>query len=178
MFMAVILLTFVSLSVHLANAQQPRKVPRIGYLSTNGDPSNPPPFVEAFRHGLRDLGYVEGNNILVEFRYAEGKLARVPGLVTELVQLNVEALVLGTQTAIRAATKATETIPIVMVTTSDPVATGIVNSMARPGGNITGLSPLSRDLSGKRLELFKEMVPGMSRVGVLWHADVRKLIGF
>ena len=153
-----------------ASAQQP-KLPRIGYLSTNGDPSNPPPFVDAFRQGLRDLGYVEGKNILVEYRYAEGKLERVPGLVTELVQLNVDALVLGTQTAIRAATKATKTIPIVMVTNSDPVATGIVDSLARPGGNITGLSTLSRDLSGKRLELFKEMVPGISRVGVLWHAD-------
>jgi putative tryptophan/tyrosine transport system substrate-binding protein len=154
-----------------AEAQQPGKVPRIGYLSTNGDASNPPPFVEAFRQGLRDLGYVEGKNILVEYRYAEGKLERVPGLVTDLVQLNVEALVLGTQTAIRAATKATKTIPIVMVTNSDPVATGIVDSLARPGGNITGLSTLSRDLGGKRLELFKEMVPGISRVGVLWHAD-------
>ena len=152
-------------------AQQPKKVPRIGYLSTNGDPSNPPPFVDAFRQGLRDLGYVEGKNILVEYRYAEGKLERVPGLVTELVRLNVDALVLGTQTAIRAATKATKTIPIVMVTNSNPVATGIVDSLARPGGNITGLSTLGRDLSGKRLELFKEMVPGISRVGVLWHAD-------
>ena len=158
-------------TVPLAEAQQP-KLLRIGYLSTNGDPSNPPPFVDAFRQGLRDLGYVEGKNILVEYRYAEGKLERVPGLVTELVQLNVDALVVGTQTAIRAATKATKTIPIVMVTNSDPVATGIVDSLARPGGNITGLSTLSRDLSGKRLELLKEMVPGISRVGVLWHADV------
>jgi putative tryptophan/tyrosine transport system substrate-binding protein len=152
-------------------AQQPTKVLRIGYLSTNGDASNPPPFVEAFRQGLRDLGYIEGKNILVEYRYAGGKLERVPGLVTELVQLNVDALVLGTQTAIRAAKQATKTIPIVMLTNSDPVATGIVDSLARPGGNITGLSTLSRDLSGKRLELFKEMVPGISRVGVLWHAD-------
>lgn len=86
-----------------AEAQRPKKVARIGYLSTNGDPSNPPPFVEAFRQALRDLGYVEGKNILVEYRYAEGKLERVPGLVTELVKLNVDALVLGTQTAIRAA---------------------------------------------------------------------------
>ena len=152
-------------------AQQPAKVPRIGYLSTNGDPSRPPPFVEAFRQGLRDLGYIEGKNIQVEYRYAEGKLERVPDLVIELVQLNVDALVLGTSTAIRAATKATKTIPIVMVTNSDPVAAGIVNSMARPAGNVTGLSTLGQDLNGKRLELFKEMVPGISRVGVLWHAD-------
>ena len=158
-------------AVHLAEAQQPKKVPRIGYLSTNGDPSNPPPFVEAFRQGLRDLGYVEGKNILVEYRYAEGKLERVQGLVTELVQLNVHALVLGTGSAIRAAKQATKTIPIVMVTNADPVATGLVDSLARPGGNVTGLSTLGRDLGAKRLELLKEMVPGISRVGVLWHAD-------
>jgi len=103
-------------------AQQPTKIPRIGYLSTNGDPSRRPRFVEAFRQGLRDLGYIEGKNIQVEYRYAEGKLERVPGLVTELVQLNVDALVLGTSIAIHAATKATKTIPIVMVTNSDPVA--------------------------------------------------------
>ena len=158
----------------IAKAQQPTKVPRIGYLSTNGDASNPPPSVEAFRQGLRDLGYVEGKNILVEYRYAEGKLERVPGLVTELVQLNVDALVLGTLTAIRAATQATKTIPIVMVTNSDPVATGLVDSLARPGGNITGLTRLTRDLSGKRLELLKEVVPRISRVGVLWDADGRR----
>ena len=155
----------------VAQAQQPTKIPRIGYVSTNGDPSRPPSFVEAFGQGLRDLGYIEGKNIQVEYRYAEGKLDRVPGLITELVTLNVDALVLGTSTAIHAATKATNTIPIVMVTNSDPVAAGIVNSMARPGGNVTGLSTLGRDLSGKRLELFKEMVPGISRIGVLWHAD-------
>jgi len=155
----------------VAQAQQPTKIPRIGYLSTNGDPSRPPSFVEAFRQGLRDLGYIQGKNIQVEYRYAEGKLDRIPGLITELVTLNVDALVLGTSTAIHAATKATNTIPIVMVTNSDPVAAGIVNSMARPGGNVTGLSTLGRDLSGKRLELIKEMVPGISRVGVLWHAD-------
>ena len=155
----------------VAQAQQPKKIPRIGYLSTNGDPSNPPPFVDAFRQGLRDLGYAEGKNILVEYRYAEGKLERVPGLVTELVQLNVDALVLGTQTAIRAAKQATKTIPIVMVNPTDPVATGLVDSLARPGGNVTGLSTLGRELGGKRLELLKEMVPGISRVGLLWHAD-------
>ncbi|MGH7798568.1 MAG: ABC transporter substrate-binding protein [Candidatus Binatia bacterium] len=154
-----------------ASAQQPKKLLRIGYLSTNGDPSNPPPFVEAFRQGLRDLGYVEGNNILVEYRYAEGKLERVPGLVTELVQLNVNALVLGTQTAIRAAKQATKTIPIIMVNPTDPVAAGLVDSLARPGGNITGLSTLGRELGGKRLELLKEIAPGVSRVGVLWHGD-------
>ena len=168
---ALIVATLILAGLPPAWPQQPTKIARIGYLSTNGDPSRPPPFVEAFRQGLRDLGYIEGKNIQVEYRYAEGKLERVPGLVIELVQLNVDALVLGTSTAIHAAMKATKTIPIVMVTNSDPVAAGIVNGMARPGGNVTGLSTLGRDLSGKRLELFKEMVPGISRVGVLWHAD-------
>jgi putative ABC transport system substrate-binding protein len=154
-----------------AEAQEPKKVPRIGYLSTNGNPSRPPPFVEAFRHGLRELGYVEGKNILVEYRYAEGKLERVPRLVTELAQLNVDALVVGTQTAIRAAKQATKTIPIIMVNNSDPVATGLIESLAHPGGNITGLSTLGRDLGGKRLELLKEVVPEITCVGVLWHAE-------
>jgi putative tryptophan/tyrosine transport system substrate-binding protein len=170
-FVFVWLLLAVFLPAVLAGAQQAKKVPRIGYLSTNGTPSRPPPFVEAFRQGLRELGYVEGKNILVEYRYAEGKLERVPGLVTELVQLNVEALVVGTQTAIRAAKQATKTIPIIMVNNSDPVATGLVESLAHPGGNITGLSTLGRGLGGKRLELLKEVVPEIGRVGVLWHAE-------
>jgi putative tryptophan/tyrosine transport system substrate-binding protein len=157
--------------VNLSQAQQPAKVHRIGYLSTNGDASNPPPFVEAFRQGLRDLGYVEGKNILVEYRYHEGKVDRVPGLVAELVRLKLDALVVVPSPAIRAAKQATKTIPIVMVTTQDPVATGIVDSLARPGGNITGVTRLTRDLNGKRLELFKEAVPTISRVGVLLEAN-------
>ena len=154
-----------------AEAQQPEKIPRIGYLSGTGDPTNPEPQVEAFRQGLRDLGYVEGKNILVEYRYAEGKPDRIPSLVAELVQLKVDVLVATAPPAIRAAKQATKTIPIVMVTTQDPVATGLVDSLARPGGNITGLTRLTRDLSGKRLELLKEVVPRISRVGVLWDAD-------
>ena len=115
--------------------------------------------------------YFEANNIQVEYRYVEGKLDRVPNLVAELVQLKVDVLVTGNTSAIRAAKQATKTIPIVMVILEDPVATGIVDSLARPGGNITGLTTLARDLSGKRLELLKEVVPRMSRVGVLWNAD-------
>ncbi len=162
-----------------AQAQQPKKIPRIGYVSGIGDPSNPVPSVEGFRQGLRDLGYIEGKNILVEYRYLEGKLDRVPGLVAELVQLKVDVFVSSNFPAIRAAKQATKTIPIVMVTTQDPVATGIVNSLARPGGNITGLTRLTRDLSGKRLELLKEMVPGKSRVGVLWDTNAPgPIIGF
>jgi putative tryptophan/tyrosine transport system substrate-binding protein len=152
-----------------AEAQQPAKVPRIGYVSGSGDPSNPGPEIEAFRQGLRDLGYIEGKNILVEYRYVEGELDRVPRLVAELVQLKLDVLVVSPASAIRAAKQATKTIPIVMVAIQDPVATGLVDTLARPGGNITGLTRLTRDLSGKRLELLKEAIPGISRVGVLWN---------
>jgi putative tryptophan/tyrosine transport system substrate-binding protein len=155
----------------IAEAQQPKKVPRIGYVSGTGDPKTPGPQVEAFRRGLLDLGYIEGKNIQVEYRYVEGKLDRVPSLVTELVQLQVDVLVTGNSSAIRAARQATKTIPIVMVVVEDPVAAAIVDSLARPGGNITGLTTLARDLSGKRLELLMEVVSGISRVGVLWAVD-------
>jgi ABC-type uncharacterized transport system substrate-binding protein len=151
----------------LAEAQQPAKVPRRGYLSRTGDSKNPGPQVEGFRQGLRDLGYIEGKNILVEYRYIEGKSDSIPSLVAELVQLKVDVLVLGPLPAIRAAKQATKTIPIVMVTTQDPVAAGFVDSLARPGGNITGLTTLQRELSGKRLELLKEAVPGISHVAAL-----------
>ena len=157
----------------IAQAQQPKKIPRIGYLSGAGDPSNPGPNVEAFRRGLQELGYIEGKNILVEYRYIEGKRDRVPSLVAELVQLKVDVLVSPNLPAIRAAKQATKTIPIVMVINWDPVAEGVIDSLARPDGNITGVSRLTRDLSGKRLELLKEVVPGISRVGVLDDADAQ-----
>ncbi|MEK6602262.1 MAG: ABC transporter substrate-binding protein, partial [Candidatus Binatota bacterium] len=163
--------TAILVSAHLAEAQQPGKIPRIGYLVPTGDPSTPGPLAEAFRQGLRDLGYVEGKNILIEYRYAQGKLDRMPGLVAELVQLKPDVLVVSPVPAIRAAKEATKSIPIVIITTVDPVATGIVDSLARPGGNITGIALLTRDLSAKRLELLKEVVPGISRVAVLWDAD-------
>ena len=152
-------------------AQQPGKIPRIGFVSASGDANNPGSNVEAFRQGLRDLGYFHGKNILVEYRYAEGNQDRIPGLVAELVQLKVEVLVVGAQAGIRAAKNATKTIPIVMVSSVDPVAAGMVDSLAHPGGNITGLARLTRDLSGKRLELLKEAVPGIKRVGVLRDTD-------
>ena len=153
---------------------------RIGYISGTGNASNPGPYVEALRQGLRDLGYVEGKNFEIEFRGAEGKPDRMPSLVTELVQLKVDVLVVPTAAgAIRAAKQATKTIPIVMVTLLDPVATGLVDSLAHPGGNITGLATLQRDLSGKRLELLKEVVPRLSRVGVLRNPDEESaVIGF
>jgi len=165
------LLTVLLTTVSLAEAQQPAKIPRIGYVSGTGDPSNPGPYVEAFRQGLRDLGHIDGKNIVIEYRGAEGNLARVPGLVNELVQLKVDVLVVPIRSAILAAKHATKTIPIVMVSGGDPVATGLIDSLARPGGNITGLSTLSRELIGKRLELLTEVVPRLSRVGVLQNQD-------
>jgi putative ABC transport system substrate-binding protein len=153
-----------------AEAQQPKKIPRIGFVT--GGPTNTGPQVEAFRRGLRDLGYIEGKNILVEYRDLEGKPERSSDLVAELVQLNVDVIVVSPITAIRAAKRATKKIPIVMVTSQDPVAVGLVDSLARPGGNITGLTRLTRELSGKRLELLTEVIPGTSRVGVLGDAKL------
>jgi len=160
-----LLLAFCLTMVSLAQAQQAGKISRVGYVSTVGSPDAN---FEELRQGLRDLGYVEGKDILVEYRYAEGESDRYPGLVNELVQLKVDVIVIGNLPATRAAKQATTTIPIVMVLSADPVATGIVDSLARPGGNITGLTRLTRDLSGKRLELLKEVLPGKLRgVGLL-----------
>jgi len=158
-----------------ADAQQPTKIPRVGFLSGSGDLNTPGLQIEAFRRGLRDLGYIEGKNILVEYRYVERKLDRIPSLVGELMQLKVDVFISGNLLAIRAAKQATKTIPIVMVTTADPVTAGLIDSLARPGGNITGLSRLNRDLRGKRLELLKEVVPRISRVGVLWDTSGTEL---
>jgi len=166
---------FIIASVSITEAQQTAKTPpRIGFIYSTGAPETPSLhsiLFEAFRLGLRDLGYVEGKNILIERRYAEGKLARMPALVNELVQEKVDVILAVNNVVIRAAKEATKTIPIVMLSTVDPVAAGYVQSFARPGGNITGLAWLSRDLSAKRVELLKELLPKMSRIGVLWDAD-------
>jgi ABC-type uncharacterized transport system substrate-binding protein len=151
-----------------AEAQQPKKIPRIGFVSPLGNPNNPGPNVEAFRQGMRDLGYVEGKNIQVEYRYIEGKSERTPSLVTELLQLKVDVLVCAALSASRMARQETKTIPIVINIPDDPVALGLIDSLARPGGNITGLTRLGRELSGKRLELLAEAVPGLKRVGILY----------
>ena len=150
-----------------AEAQQPAKVPRIGYVG----PGTDDPRTASFRQGLRDLGYTEEKNILVEYRYVGGKADRYPDVMAELVQLKVDVLVAVPFQAILAAKQMTKTIPVVIVTTLDPVATGIVDSLARPGGNITGLARLTRILGAKRLELIKETAPKISRVGVLRAAD-------
>jgi putative ABC transport system substrate-binding protein len=149
-----------------AQAQRPGKIPRIGFL-TAGSPSVFPGRIEAFRQGLRELGYEEGKNIVIEWRYSEGKLDRLPTLAAELVRLKVDIIVSGGPTPTGFLKEATTTIPIVMAFHTDPVGTGLVASLARPGGNITGLSVLSPELGGKRLELLKEIVPKLSRVAVL-----------
>jgi putative ABC transport system substrate-binding protein len=149
-----------------ADAQQATKVPRIGYL-TAGSLSAISARIEAFRQGLRELGYVEGENIVIEWRSVEGKADRLPGLAAELVRLNVDVIVTAGPQVTHAAKKATVTIPIVMTFDPDPVGSGFVVSLARPGGNITGLSTLAPEISGKQLELLKEIVPRLSRVAVL-----------
>jgi putative ABC transport system substrate-binding protein len=149
-----------------AQAQQPTKIPRIGFLG-GSSPSAISARTEAFRQGLRELGYVEGKNIVIEWRHAEGKFDRFPALVAELVRLKVDVIVTEGPRATRAAKEATVTIPIVMGFDDDPVGSGVVASLARPGGNITGLATLAPEISGKRLELLQEIVPRLSRVAVL-----------
>jgi len=153
-------------------AQQPKKVPRIGYLSPS-DPASESARFEAIRLALRERGHIEGQNIVSEYRYAEGKLDRLPDLAAELVRLKVDIIVGGGDIPIRAAKNATKTIPIVMMGTgSDPVEAGLVESLARPGGNVTGITNLNRELGGKRLELLKEAVPKVARVAVLYDPAV------
>jgi putative tryptophan/tyrosine transport system substrate-binding protein len=148
-----------------AEAQQPTKVPRIGYLTGTLSSANSARR-EAFRQGLRELGYVEGKNIIIEWRSAEEKLDRFPALAAELVRLKVDIIVTGGSSPTRAAKEATTTIPIVMSNDNDPVGNGFVASLARPGGNITGLSTLAPEIGGKRLELLKETIPKLYRVAV------------
>jgi len=148
-----------------AEAQQVPKVARIGYLRTSGDAGAR--LREAFRKGLRDLGYVEGRNVVIEYRVDEGKRERLPALVTELVALKVDVIVTGGTLHTLAAKQATTTLPIVFTSVGDPVGSGLVTSLARPGGNITGMSTLAQKLVGKCLEQLKQAVPGVSRVAVL-----------
>ncbi len=151
----------------VAEAQQSGKVPRIGFLVVSS-PSAAAARVEAFQQGLQELGYVEGKNIVIEYRYAGGKADRLPPLASELVRLKIDVFVGGGGNQIAlAAMKATATIPIVMTNVADPVGSGFVASLARPGGNVTGLSTVTYDLSGKRLELIKETLSKVSRVAVL-----------
>jgi putative ABC transport system substrate-binding protein len=155
--------------IPLADAQQRQRIPRIGFLQRRATPTpaTPDPLADAFLQGLREIGYVDGKNIKLEHRYAEGHSDRLAGLIAEFIQLKVDVIVVASIQAIRAAKQATHTIPIVIMTQGDPVAEKLVDSLARPGGNITGLTRLTSELSGKRLELFKEAIPAISRVGIL-----------
>src|SRR5437660_3488302 len=164
-----VLATAMLAFVNLSEAQQPAKIPRIGYLSVS-DPTNEYTRAEAIRLALRERGYIEGQNIAIEYRYAEGKRDRGPDLAAELVRLKVDLIVVvGGLGTIQAAKNATKTIPIIMTGEGiDPVKAGLVESLARPGGNVTGVTYLSGELGGKRLELLKEAVPKVARVAVLY----------
>jgi ABC-type uncharacterized transport system substrate-binding protein len=167
-----VIVTLILASFCLAEAQQTVKaIPRIGFISSTGTAESPSPLFEAFRQGLRDLDYVDGKNIFIVHRYAEGRLDRMPPFVHEFVQQKVDFIVGVNNVVIRAAKEATKTIPIVMISSVDPVVAGYVESFAHPGGNITGLAWLLRDISAKRVELLKELLPKLSRVGILWDAD-------
>jgi putative ABC transport system substrate-binding protein len=169
----IVAVVFVLAAVGDAQAQQPVKsLPRIGFISSTGTPDSPSPLFEAFRQGLRDLDYVDGKNIVIVHRFAEGRLDRMPAFVREFVDQKVDVIIGVNNVVIRAAKDATKTIPIVLVTTTvDPVSAGYVKSFAHPGENITGLANLSRELSAKRVELLREVLPKLSRVAILWDAD-------
>jgi putative ABC transport system substrate-binding protein len=154
------------------DAQPAGKVYRIGYLNPHS-PATSPGLIDAFRQGLREHGYIEGQNITIEYRWAEERIERLPDLATELVRLKVDLIVVSTDPGALAAKKATSTIPIVFVAVTDPVGLGLVVSLGRPGGNMTGLPHIARELTPKRLELLKEAVPGATRVAVLWGPDTR-----
>jgi len=166
------LLITVLLITGLAGAQQPKKIARIGYLFAS-TPAATALNIEAFRQGMRELGHVEGKTFVLELRYGEGRAERFPEIARELVGLKLDMIVAATDVVIAAVKRETQTIPIIMASSNDPVATGLVASLARPGGNVTGLSIISPELSGKRLELAGEVVTGLSRVAFLWNPDVR-----
>jgi putative ABC transport system substrate-binding protein len=157
-----------------SEAQQQRKIARIGFLGATARGTNSPQsnFI-TFRDGLQELGYIEGKNLIIEYRNAEGNVELIPKLVNELLDLNLDIFVSTNPVAIRTAKEASKTIPIVMIITQDPIASGLVDSLARPGGVVTGLSLLSRELSGKRLELFHEILPKMVSVGIIYATDSR-----
>jgi putative ABC transport system substrate-binding protein len=168
-----ILLCALLLALYVpAEAQQTKKIAKIGLLAPS-TPAAAAHLVEAFRQGLRELGYVEGKTFVLELRYGEARADRLPEIARELVGLKVDVIVTATDVAIAAVKRETQTITIVMANSTDPVGTGFVASLARPGGNITGLSSISPELSGKRLELLREVVPGLSRVAFIWNPDVR-----
>jgi putative ABC transport system substrate-binding protein len=169
----IVALTFSALVAPFpANAQPATKLPRIGVLHP-GTPAAASYNVEAFSQGLRERGYVEGQNIIVERRFGEARPERIAEVAADLVRLKVDVIVTSTDGAIAALRQQTRTIPIVMANSTDPVGTGFVASLARPGGNVTGLTNISPELSAKRLELLREAVPGLSRLAIMWNPDIR-----
>jgi putative ABC transport system substrate-binding protein len=166
------LVVFLALNIP-SGAQQPTKsLPRVGVIFSFGTAAETPsPIYEAYKQRLQDLGYIEGKNIILERRYAEGRLDRMAPFVQEFVQQKVDAILGVNNVVIRAAKEATKTIPIVMISSLDPVAAGYVETYARPGGNITGVAWLNRDISAKRMEILKEVLPNLSKIGILWDAD-------
>jgi putative tryptophan/tyrosine transport system substrate-binding protein len=170
-----LLATFFFAVAPLTQAQQPGKIHRIGVVS--GGFSGSSPDIEALRQGLRDLGYVEGKNLITEYRYTEGKRDRYPDLVSELIRLKVDVIIANGTEPTTAAKKATSTIPIVMTSSTDPERTGLITSLAQPGGNVTGLTEISGELAGKLLELVKEVIPGLARVAVVFERDQANDLG-
>ncbi|TMA96810.1 MAG: hypothetical protein E6J74_07440, partial [Deltaproteobacteria bacterium] len=166
-----LLATVLLSTVPPGEAQQPAKVPRIGF-QLDSPASAVTARTEAFRQGLRELGYIEGKNIIIEWRSAEGKIERRSELAAELVRLKVDLIVSGGPSVTRGVKEATSTIPIVMAQDTDPVGSGFVASLARPGGNITGLAALAPEMSGKQLDLLKQIVPKLSRVAVIGNSNV------
>jgi putative tryptophan/tyrosine transport system substrate-binding protein len=163
------LLTAVLLTtVSFANAQQKGKIPRIGFLG-NSTAELEANLIEPFREGLRDLGYVEGKNIVLEWRWAEGKYERFPALIAELIAAKVDVIVTAGTPATIALKNATTTLPLVMIAVGDPVGTGLIASLAHPGGNLTGLTSISPELEGKRIELLREVIPKLSHIAVMWN---------
>jgi putative tryptophan/tyrosine transport system substrate-binding protein len=163
-----ILATLILAPIYPAQAQKQATIPRMGLLYLGAPPNA---ILDGFMQGMRELGYIEGKNIIIEYRFAEGKEDRLPELATELVRLKVDAVFTAGTPAIYALKQATKTIPIVFFSTSDPIGTGVVASLAHPGGNITGISALASDLWPKRLELLKEISPKLSRVAMLWNKN-------
>ena len=159
----------VLLTAPLAPLAQPQKVYRVGFLG-NSTATLEAHLVGPFREGLRDFGYVEGQNLRIEYRWAEGKYERFPALIAELIALKVNVIVTAGTPATLAVKKATASVPLVMVAVGDPVGTGIVPSLNRPGGNITGLTSIAQELEGKRLELLREVIPNLSHIAVLWNS--------
>ena len=169
----IVTLTLATLAAPLtAGAQQPAKVPRIGVLHASTPAATSDRF-EAFKQGLREHGYVEGQSIILERRFGEARVERISEVAAELVRIKVDVIVVATDVGIAAVKQQTQTIPIVMANSTDPVGTGFVASLARPGGNVTGLTTISPEISGKRLELLRDVVPRLSRVAIIWNPDVR-----